>query len=132
MLTVGLVWNAWRMSCARLVRCARHVSRRLNPSIFCSLGLRAQRLPRLCALQKIVDLGRWMVDLRLMSQKSKDEHEFGQVRALNHRGKPLPRLDARAIGAMQELEQMQRDDEQQVFRPCVFKIVYVYASYQVA
>ena len=73
-----------------------------------------------------------MVDLRLMSQKSKDEHEFGQVRALNHRGNPLPRLDARAIGAMQELEQMQRDDEQQVFRPCVFKIVYVYASYQVA
>lgn len=79
---------------------------------------------------KTVDLGRWMVDLRLMSQKSKDEHEFGQVRALNHRGNPLPRLDARAIGAMQELEQMQRDDEQQVFRPCVFKIVYVYASYQ--
>ena len=91
---------------------------------------RNKRSPEHLAPQITVDLGRFNVDLRLMNQTAKDEDgdEFSQVRALNHRGKPLPRLQKLTIQAMHE--EKQRVDEQ-IFPPCVFKLVFVYASYQV-
>ena len=63
-----------------------------------------------------------------MNQKVKDGDEFSQVRALNHRGKPLPRLQELTIQAMHEEKQRV---EEKIFPPCVFKLVFVYASYQV-